>query len=304
MKFRLGRIRLSREVKLKWWNKKKTFGVLSAAALVLLALVGGLVYFVSTPDFEQFGADYIVAWIEERTGTTATMERFDADFRRQRFALEGLVLRGEEDPTDPPLASIDRVEIGLAWTGLFRRSLDLSSLSIERPEIFIGIDADDGTNVPVPPSRSESDSRGFQLSIDEFVVVDGSLNLDERRVDVDFSLASLGGEFEYAGSTGVLSGHLEFDGAVARVGRPRIPYALSADFDYTRGTVLVQTADVESGESSMTLQGSIDEIFSGPEGQLGYTGNLELAFLNYFFVDEDLEGRIEAVGDSCEEFPR
>ena len=297
MKFRLGRIRLLREVKLKWWNKKRTFRLLSAAALVLLALVGGVVYFVSTPDFEQFGAEYIVGWIEDRTGTTATLERFDADFRRQRFALEGLVLKGEEDPSGPPLASIVRVEIGLSWAGLLRRSLELSSLSIERPEIFIGIDADDGTNIPVPPLRSESDSRGFELSIDDFVVVDGSLNLDERRIDVDFSLASLEGVFEYADRSGILSGHIEYDGAMARAGRPLIPYGLSADFDYTRGTVLVQTADVESGESSMTFQGRIDEIFNGLEVRLGYTGILELGFLNYFFVDEDLAGRVETVGD-------
>ena len=121
--------------------------------------------------------------------------------------------------------------------------MDLTSLSIERPEIFIAIDADDATNVPLPTSPAESESRGFQLSIDEFVVIDGSLNIDEQRVDVDFSVASLEGEFEYAGSTGVLSGHIDYDGALARVDRPLIPYALSADFDYTRGTVLVQTAE-------------------------------------------------------------
>jgi hypothetical protein len=284
-------------VTLKWWNKKRTFRLLSAAALALLAVVGGVVYFLSSPDFEQFGADYIVAWIEERTGTAVTLERFDADFRRQRFALEGLVLRGDEDPADPPLASIDRVEIGLSWMGLFRRSLDLSSLSIERPEIFIAIDADEDTNVPVLPSRSESDARGFQLTIDELVVVDGSLNLDERRVDIDFSLASLEGAFEYAGLTGVLSGHVEYEGAVDRLSRPLIPYSLSADFDYTGGTVLVETAEVVSGESSMTLQGRIDEVLRGPAGQLGYTGSLELAFLNYFFVDDDLAGRMDTVGD-------
>ena len=297
MKFRLGRIRLSREVTLKWWNKKRAFRVLGAAALALLALVGGVVYFLSSPDFEQFGADYIVGWIEERNSTVATLERFDADFRRQRFALEGLVLRGEEDPSSSPLVAIDRVEIGLSWTGLFRRSLDLSSLSIERPEIFITIDADEGTNLPIPPSRSESDARGFQLSIDEFVVVDGSLNFDERRVDVDFGLASLEGAFSFAGPTGILSGHVAYDGAVERVGRPLIPYTLSADFDYIRGTVLVETAVVVSGESRMTLQGRIDEALRGPEGQLGYAGSLELGFLNYFFVDEDLAGRMETVGD-------
>ncbi len=297
MNYRFGRIRSSREVKLKWWNKKRTLKILSAAALVLLAVVGGVVYFLSSPDFEEFGADYVVGWIEERTGTAATLERFDADFRLQRFTLEGLVLRGEEDPSGPPLASIERVDIGFSWARLFRRDLDLTSLSIERLEIFIAIDADDATNVPLPTSPAESESRGFQLSIDEFVVIDGSLNIDEQRVDVDFSVASLEGEFEYAGSTGVLSGHIDYDGALARVDRPLIPYALSADFDYTRGTVLVQTAEVASGDSRMTLQGKIDQVFSGPEVQLGYTGTVDLRFLNYFFVDEDLEGRMEAVGD-------
>ncbi len=270
---------------------------MSAFTLALLALAGGGVYFLSSPDFEQFGADYIVGWIEQRTGAAVTLEAFDADFRRQRFNLEGLVLRGEEDPSDAPLMSIERVEIGLSWTGLLRRSLNLSSLSIERPQIFMTIDAGEGTNVPVPESNSSGGSSAFGLSIDDFVVANGSLTVDEQRVDVDFSLTGLEGEFGYEGTTGVLSGRIEFSGAVEREGRPLIPYALSADFDYTQGTVLVERAELESGTSSLNFQGRIDQILRTPEGQLGYTGSVELGFLNYFFVEEDLEGRMDISGD-------
>ncbi len=270
---------------------------MSAFTLALLALAGGGVYFLSSPDFEEFGADYIVGWIEQRTGAAVTLETFDADFRRQRFNLEGLVLRGEEDPSDAPLMSIERVEIGLSWTGLLRRSLDLSSLSIEQPQIFMTIDAGEGTNVPVPESNPPGESNAFGLSIDEFVVANGSLVVDEQRVDVDFNLTGLEGEFAYDGPTGVLSGSIEYAGAVEREGRPLIPYALSADFDYTRGTVLVERAELESAESSLNLQGRIDQVLRTPEGRLGYTGILELGFLNYFFVEEDLEGRMDIAGD-------
>ena len=281
---------------MKWLNRRVVFRVLSAAALTLLALVGGLVYFLSTPDFEQFGADYIVRGVEERTGARVFLESFDVDFLGQRFALNGLVLRGDEDLTSEPLVSIESVEIGLGWRALLGGQIALSSLLINGPEIHLTIDDDGETNIPTPPPRPGNEPTSLQLSIEDFAVAGGSFVVGERRVNVDFSLVELEGRFEFTSLTDVLSGHVEYEGTVERMGRPVIPYSLSADFDYTRGTMLVEAADLDSGETSVRLEGRIDDVLRAPEGALEYTGVVDLPFLNYFFTEESLIGELEVAG--------
>ena len=284
---------------MKSWsaNKKRVLGLLSAAALTLLALVGGLVYFVTSPDFEEFAEDYVVSWIERRSGASVTLEAFDADFQRMRFFLDQLVLEGEEGPAAQPLLSIDRVEIELSWMGLLRRSLDLTRLAIINPTLFLVIGEDGTTNVPTPPVATEGGAPAFRFSIDEFSVSGGSLVVDERRIDADFDLASLAGEFAYANTTGVLSGHLEYEGTFARSTRILIPYDLSMDFDYSQSTLIVDAADLQSGTSALRLQGRVDDVLSTRQGQLAFTGSADLEFLNHFFPRDDLEGVVDLAGD-------
>ena len=296
MKFQPGWNHCSGEAKLKWLNKKNVLRVLSVVALTFLALTAGLVYFLRSLDFEQFVGDYIVGSIELRTGAQVSLESFDADFRGERLVLNGLVLRGDEGLASAPLVSIDSVEIGLGWGALLHRQIALSSLSIIGPRIRLTIDDEGATNIPTPPPRPDSEPASFQLSIGDFTVSGGSLVIGERRIDIDFSLAELEGRFEFMGQTDVLSGHVEYQGTVERMGRPGIPYALSADFDYTRGTLLVEAADLSSGQTSVTLEGRIDEFLGSRTGVLEYAGTVDLPFLNYFFTEGNLAGEMEVTG--------
>ena len=265
--------------------------------LALVAVVAGTVYFLSSPDFDDFAADYIVDRIESASGGQAALEGFDADFWQQRFLLEGLSLRSEEGSEDRALMEIDQIDLALNLMAIIRRKLDLSSLTLTRPRLYIDIAPDGSTNIPALEQRADQGGSSFEVSIDELNVDGGEVLIGERRVNVDFALAEVDGSFEYAGATGVLSGHLEYEGTVERGDRPMIPYKLRADFDHTAGTVLVHTAELSSDESKVTLQGRVDDVLRSGSGRMDYKGSADLPFMNYFFTREDFEGTMEFAGE-------
>ena len=280
---------------MKWLSKRKLLATLSVLALVLLAVVAGLVYFISSPEFDQFAADYIVGWIEDHTGTRASLTRFESDFRRQRFTLHGLTLHGEEDASDPPLVGVERIDVQIRLRALLNGQADLRSLVLVGPRIFIQVDQDGSTNLPSPVSP-EGDVTSTEVSIADLSVSNGEITIDENRTDIDFRLVNLGGRFEYAGNSGVLAGHLEYGETFRHGDHSTIPYELEIDFDYTGGTVLVETATVRSGDTSIALEGRLDDVLRDPRGGFEYSGSAGLSFMNYFFPDERIGGSAEISG--------
>ncbi len=278
---------------MKLLSKRNIVAAISVVGLAALALVAGVVYFLGSPDFDEFAEDYVVTQVEARTGGNASLEDFDFDLWSQQIQIEGLVL---ERSFAGALLEIESIDVGLRLSTLLQRKVDLSSLTLVRPRIRIDVSPDGTTNLPSPPARPDTGPSSFEVSIGEFKVEGGEMTIDERRVNIDFNLSELDGTFEYSGGTGVLRGHLEYEGSLERNDRPTIPYGLSADFDHTAGTVLVRTADLTSGESSVTLQGRIDDVLRLGQGTMDYTGTVALGFINYFFRDERLEGTVDVGG--------
>ncbi|PYS29694.1 MAG: hypothetical protein DMG11_08135, partial [Acidobacteria bacterium] len=95
--------------------------MLSTIAIVILAAIGGLVVYISSPAFEEQVRRFIVREIERRTGTMVTLNRFDLDLWHQRFRLEDLTLRGLEPDNEAPLAHFERIDIGLNYRTLLQK---------------------------------------------------------------------------------------------------------------------------------------------------------------------------------------
>ncbi len=284
-------------VKFRKIRKSRVLAAMGAVVLGLLAAAAGLVYFLGSDDFRVMAADNIVRAIEDRTGLETSLERFEIDFMDQGFAIDGLILRGEEDRADAPLLEIERVAVGLRWNALLFRQIDLTSLEIVRPRFRLEIGDNGQTNVPPPPERPAGEPPRFELAIGDLNVTGGQFSFDEERVDIDFRLSDVGGRFDYAEDTGILAGRLEWAGQVAWEDGLQIPYALGVDFDYTPGGVLVHGIEAVSGESRLELQGRIDSILPPFSGVLAYTGVADLAFMNHFFPDDEFEGGMELVGE-------
>ncbi|PYS29695.1 MAG: hypothetical protein DMG11_08140, partial [Acidobacteria bacterium] len=154
-------------------------------------------------------------------------------------------------------------------------------------------------NFPSPESGGERKPFDFQISIRNFNILGGMALLNERTIDIDFSLANLAGVLDYQGPREVLETHIRYDGVFDRSGEGKlsIPYTLSADMNYTRATLLANRINVKSGASELRLQGRINDLFNkNISGKLECTGTVDVPFLNYFFTKETFAGKADVAG--------
>ena len=284
---------------MRFLNKRWLLALLSVLALCVLALVGGLVVYVNSPAFEEQARRYVVREVERRTGGEASLRKFNWSFWQQRFRLQDLTLRGLEPQDQAPLAHFDQIDIGLNFQTLFQKRIDLFELTLSRPEFHVVIGADAKTNFPSPETRGDGTPFDFRISITNFNLIHGAALVNERRLDLDFSVANLAGVLNYQGTREVLESHIRYDGLYDRSfeRKPSIPYTLSADTDYTRGTLVAHRITVRSGATEVKLQGRINQVLNQSiSGKLEYTGTVQVPFLNYFFTQETFGGQAAVAG--------
>ncbi len=264
--------------------------------VALAAVCGALVYF-SSPEFKETARQYAIREIEKRTGGQATLSRLSWNLWSQRIHLLDLTLRGMEPVGSAPLAHIESVEVGVNLRSLFKHRIDLFELTVTRPEIHLSLDANGNTNLPNPPPQNGSPIADYQLSIENFKVAQGIAFVNERRLDVDFVLKNVESDLTYQEVTRIMTAHTSFDGVLELQSQRPIPYSFSADWDFTRGTMLAKKVVLSSAKSSIQLQGRINNVLTREvNGKLEYTGNAAVSFLNFFYPKEKVSGTAAVTG--------
>jgi len=284
---------------LRFLTKRRILAAFGGLVIVLVTLIVVLASYLNSDAFGDRVRHYIVDGIEQQTGAKVTLRAFSWNYRQQRIRLDDLTLRGLESSDHAPLVHFTRIDIGLNFRTLFERRIDLFELTFDQPELHVSVTPDGKTNFPFLKSQPQQKPSDFKVSVKNFNVINGSAVLNERRIDMDFSLKNLSAILVYHADKEVLEAHLGFDGVLEREPGVKlaIPYTLNADMDYTRATLVAHHIAVTSGQSEMKLQGRINDVLSRSiSGKLAYTGNTQVRFLNYFFTDEKFAGKATATG--------
>jgi len=258
--------------------------------LLFLTAVVTAYRYVNSPEFDKRIRDVVIQRAKEYTGADVSMGGIRWSLREQRLVLEDITLRGTEPPTDPPLAHIQSITTGIHFRSLLQRRVDLFELQIINPEFNIRVDEDGRTNLPGLPKPADALDSRFSVSIDEFKLVGGKALINDRPTKVEFAITNLVSDFRYRADTQVLSTDFSYTGTLTRASQRAIPYTLSSEFDFTRGTISSLNAKIVSGKSNISLQGRIDKALTPDITAKGveYSASIDNAFLKYFLPDNNL----------------
>jgi len=229
--------------------------VLGLLLLVVLLVVGVLVY-VQTAG----GSARVLAF-----GLRAANEALAGKLTAGKLEIHGghIVLRDVtlETPEGERVAHVDLLEIRVGFLPLIRKTVHLSVVRIEHPELWLTAD-DEGMNLtravaarnPKPPQPS-SGPLPFTFVVDSFTLDRGAVRLvqgkgeEARRVALTNLELRAGGR--YAGPTGAFDGRLEGRASVS--GMLQGPLQLSVRGS---GDEKALDAAVDLGLAGLVLKGS------------------------------------------------
>jgi autotransporter translocation and assembly factor TamB len=284
---------------LRFLNRRRILIAIGATLIAFLALIGVIAAYLGSAAFHLRARQYIAEQIARRTGAQVTLGDFHWSFLHEAFILEGLTLRGLEPAEEAPLAHFNRIQVGINLRTLLEHRIDLSELTLVQPEFHLLVTPAGKTNIPAPPQESPRQPFQFSISVGDCKISNGSALVNEQRINIDFSVQNLEALLRYFDQREVLQTHLQYDGVFDRVPNvePAIPYTFTGDIDYTRGSLVAQQILVSSGQSTVKLQGRINQVLSRKiSGKLAYKADVQTRILNYFFGNDTFGGRGDAVG--------
>jgi len=273
----------------KFLNKRTLLIAFALLLLLSLTAVVGAYRYVNSPEFDKLVRDFVIQKAKEYTGAEVAMGSVSWSLREHRIVLQDITLHGTEPPSDPPLAHIESITTGIHFRSLLQRRVDLFELQIKNPEFHIRVDEDGRTNLPGLKPVDTLDAQ-FSVSIDEFNLIGGKAMINDRPTNIEFAITNLVSDFRYRADTQILSTKLSYAGTLTRASQRAIPYTLSSEFDFTRGTISSLNAKIASGKSSINLQGRIDKALTPDIMAKGveYSASIDNSFLKDFLPDTNL----------------
>jgi translocation and assembly module TamB len=256
------------------------------AAATVAIVITGLVT-LQSDWFKNKVRQRIVSAAEEATGGRVEIGAFDYDWRAMTAEVSPFIVHGKEAAGLPPFFRADKVQIGLRIISAFEQKVDITSLSVEKPQVYVTVAADGSTNVPAPKvHRVEKNivEQFLNLKVQHFALRNGFAEYNSQRVPLDLQGSQLQATlaYEQAGPryTGAISSHQ------LQLTAPQIKYPLTFDLDtklaLERNSIQVLDARISSQGTSAQFKGVITDLAS-PRAALEISATLPVKEINQAF---------------------
>jgi len=292
---------MSRSKKLVLW-----LSLTCLAAFFVFA--GAALYVIQSQWFKEQIREKIITTVERASGGRVELRSFQYDWRRLTAEVDGFVLRGTEPVSGPPLVGADSVQVQLKILSVFRPDVDISSLVVKRPQIYLLVREDGTTNIPEPKTNRPPDAKPvleqlLDLKVRHFEINQGIVEVNLEQTPLDIRGDNLNAVLSYENGTlpryvvkassqqlqlkalkiQTVAGDLSVDASIERdqIAFSRLSYRLKKSIVEGRGTLvhLAQptisfqtTAEIDVAEAARIVD--LPELRSGLltfQGEARYT---------------------------------
>ncbi|HUS07032.1 MAG TPA: translocation/assembly module TamB domain-containing protein [Bryobacteraceae bacterium] len=236
--------------------------------LLLLVVVAALLILPSHW-FAEKVRQRLVAEVETASGGKAEIGAFKVDWKTLTADVRPFILHGTEPASEKPLFRAESITLGIKIISLMKKQFDLASLTLDKPEINLLVDANGHTNFPEPKLKHASEKDPIEtildLAIKVFTINNGYLYYADQHIPLNVRGENLNAVFNYdvsgpryAGKISMRQLHLNTSDILP----------LAFDFDSTlgieRNRFLIGGATLAMKESHIDLAGSITN-FKDPQ---------------------------------------
>ncbi len=288
------------------------FTLLGLAGLVVVLLAVGVVL-VQTPWFKNLIRERIEYVVQRATGGRVEIGAFSYNWHDLTADVQPFVLHGTEQASAPPLFRADKIQIGLKIISALEKKVDIASLLVESPRLYITIGPDGSTNIPrpkIPRFDQNAVEDLIDLHVTHIEIRHGVAAYNSWRVPLDAIAEGLQMSLIYQGAGPRYL--CDISSALMRISSPKLrmpaEFALDSQVALGRNTVQVLRMNLASGGMKIDTTGSVFNLFS-PQLNFDVTASLPLRDLNKLVKtplesrgDLWFQGHVTAGGSSTDRF--
>ncbi len=284
---------------------KWTAWILGGIAVALLVFAATVVAVVRSPWFYNRVRSSIVETVETATGGRVELASFHFDWHNLRAEVRGFVLHGTEPADKPPLLRAESVAVGLKIVSLFKRQVDIASLDVAAPEVYLIVKADGSTNIPQPKVPAKKNGKPAVQTILDLAI--GKLSLERGQFEIasrgksPFSAhgANLTTRFDYDRAGPRYRGDISIQPLDLVLGSYHpMPVGIATSLTVEANRIVVDSARVTSGASNVSLAGGIEDL-AAPHGDFKFNASVSVEQATPILrIPELRRGTMEVAGNA------
>jgi translocation and assembly module TamB len=299
-------------------NKGIRIALIALPALLVMIVVAALLI-LRTQTFTRFLLVKVVQTAEQNTGAHIAIQKLDLRWTPFTADFYGVVVHGREADKEPPLLQAEHLGVSLGLRALLKKEVDLYSITLDRPVVWVRVDARGNTNLPqAPPSKSSSNEA---VLLRHASVRDGTVTYNDQQIPLSAELDDFQAAVHFDAAANKYRGSLGYrQGCVVTTGLNPVEHNAHIEFTANRDGIVLDPLIIAAGKTRLTANlnvtnfasPTIDGKYEGlvvtqeiaqilknpslPKGEIGLSGtiNYQSAPDEPFLKSVRLAGRLDS----------
>src|SRR6266403_661729 len=233
--------------------------------LVIVAIVG-----LRTQTFSRFLLTKIVHQAELSTGAHITIQKLDLRWAPFTADFYGVIVHGQEKSYEPPLMQAEHLGVSLGLRALLKKQVDLYAITVDRPVVWLRVDAGGNPNLPKPPPSSSSSSE--TIVVRHASLKDGTVNYNDQQIPLSAELDDFKASVQFDAPANKYRGSLGYrQGCVVTAGMNPVEHTANVEFIANRDGVVLDPIILSAGKTRLTARLNVAN-FANPVMDGNYEG--------------------------------
>ncbi len=277
-------------------------GVAAIGTITILSVAAGIAILRSGWFREQIRSRIVTA-VETATGGRADLGSFSIDWRTLRAEIRSFAIHGNEPAGKAPLFRASSVAVGLKIVSILKRDIDIQSLDVADPRVYLLVHPDGRTNVPEPKIKGKGNAAEtiLNLAIGRFSLRNGFFEVESRgATPFDARGENLNARFTYERAGPRYRGEISIQPLDLQVEDSAVtPFGVNLTLAMERNRVAIHAAKITTGGSAVELDGVLDDL-SSPRATFQYDARVSLGDIaRMFHVPELRRGDVQVGGSGA-----
>lgn len=234
-----------------WW-----IGLAIPVAAIVLLLAAAVV--LHSKSFQTYALDKLIQSVDESTGAQIRVQSLAVNWHPLAIELFGISAVNPASVTKTPLLATDRLQISLQVWPLLHHQVQIDSLTIDHPVIFVKTEPDGHNNLPVPPKTQQSSTSTMAVQVEHLTINNGLLQYDDRQTPLSAVLEGFRTQVNFDHLSSVYKGVVAYDsGQIATAQTRTFDHSAELHFDADAKKCTIESLDVAMMHSKIVVRGEL-----------------------------------------------
>jgi translocation and assembly module TamB len=251
-----------------------------AIAVLILLLITAAYLIQQNTSLHRYLLAKMIQAAKNFSGARIAIRDFGIRWIPLHVTLNDVTVRESEANLSRALAILPRVEIGIGWSALLHKKVDLTELILDRPSVNLVVNDSGKSNLPARPSSGMSSTSSLQVNVQHAAIRSGELRYNNLPRKIDADLADFHADVNHNAASGQYSGSLGYSkGEIAVGSYAPLRHDVEVNFVATSERIDFERIHLATASSQLNAKGSV-QGYSNPVVQAEYQASLSTADLH------------------------